>query len=248
MRRPGRITKAISRRRSIAIGLLATCVLGASAFIGISSVSAVEPAVHFFRCELQTGGMYQFGCFRLGPPLKWEKSDIVPTAAVSVKSVDLSAFELETTVGATTVLITCTTEAGTGTVKNPEPFKSTNGEGEATLTFEGCTVAKFVACVIPGKKIVTSKLHEAAEESKTLGIGIKFTPVSGTTFAKIALGEECALGEEIVVQGSDFGKVGEEGELEFTNASSSLTVGTKEAKLRGKLEQKDEKGILVSVG
>lgn len=242
------MTKGISRRRSIAIGLVATCVLGATAFVGISSVGAVEPAVHFFRCEMKAGGMYQFGCFRLGPPLKWEKSDIVPTLAVSTKTAGLSAFELEATVAGQSVLITCTTESGTGTVENPEPFKSTNGEGEATLTFEGCTVVKLPACTIPGKKIVTSKLHQAAEESKTLGVGIKFTPVSGTTFAKITLSEECALAEEIVVQGSDFGKVGEEGELEFTNASSSLTVGTKEAKLRGKLEQKDEKGTLVSVG
>ena len=71
---------------------------------------------------------------------------------------------------------------------------------------------------------------------------------SGTTFAAISLGEECALGSEVIVKGSDFGFLSEKSGLEFTNASSSLTVGTKEAKLRGALKQENEKGTLVIVG
>jgi hypothetical protein len=233
-------------KSAMAVGLATLSVLAVIVITGITSAGAVEPAAHFMLCRAKVGGPYQFGCRLSGPPFEWEKTYVASTPE-SIKTTGLSAFEFETTVLGKSVLITCTSEAGTGTAKNPEPFKSTNGEGEATLTFEGCTVAKLGACAVAGKKITTSKLHEAAEESKTLGLGIKFTPATGTTFAKIILNEECAIGEEIVVQGSDFGIANVEGELEFTNASSSLTVGGKEAKLRGKLEQENEKGDLVSI-
>ena len=235
------------RKLAAAAGVAA--VLGAVAVIGVTSVGAVEPAIHFWRCLAAAGGTDVYSepsCFRAPPPADWERTYIASTA-ITIKTAGTSAFELETTVAGQTLLITCTAETGTGKGSNPEPFKSTNGEGEATLTFEGCTVSKFASCVIPGKKIVTSKLHEAVEESKTFGPGIKFTPASGTTFATVALGAECALGEEIVLKGSDFGIANKESELEFTNASSALTAGTKEAKLRGKLKQEDEKGQRMSV-
>ena len=215
---------------------------------GITPAGAVEPAFHFFRCESVTAGTgkYRFGCLAKEFPFDYERPAI-GSVPETIKTVSLGTFELEATIAGQTLLVSCSKETGTGVGKNPEPFKSTNGEGEATLTFEGCTVAKLSACVIPGKKFVTSKLHEAVEESKTLGVGVKFSPASGTTFATIILGEECALGNEVIVQGSDFGLVGEKG-LEFTNASSSLTAGTKEAKLRGALKQENEKGIFVTVG
>ena len=233
----------------------ATVLAGIAVFVvalvaGITPAGAVEPAFHFFRCEAVAPGTgeYQFGCFRKAMPLSdWERVYIGSTPE-TIKTASSSAFELETTISEQTLLISCSTEAGTGTGKNPEPFKSTNGEGEATLTFESCAVSKPGGCTVPSKKITTSKLHEAVEESKTLGLGINFSPASGTTFATVVLNEGCALGKEVTVKGSDFGVVNEKAELEFTNASSSLTVGTKEAKLRGKLKQANEKGTLVSVG
>jgi len=226
--------------------LTVVCLLITGAIVGITSVGAVEPAFHYFRCEPKVGGKYQFECFRAGPPLEAERVYIGSTPE-SIKTTGSSTFELETTVG-TSVLISCSSETGTGTGANPEPFKSTNGEGEATLTFGGCTVSKPSGCKVTGEKFTTSKLHEAVEEGKGLGVGVKFTPASGTTFATISLNAECVIGESIVLKGSDFGVVNEKSKLEFTNGSSALTVGTKEAKLRGTLKQEDGKGILVSVG
>jgi hypothetical protein len=222
-------------------------VLAAIAITGITSAGAVEPAAHFLACRPKSGGKWQFGCLKEGPPFEMEKTYVgaVPEA---IKTAGLSAFELEATVLGKTVVVACTSEAGTSSVRNPEPFNSTNGEGESSiLAFEGCVVEKMASCAIAGKKITTNKLHETAEAVKTPGLGVKFAPTSGTTFAKIVLNEECVLGTEIVVQGSDFGLVGEKGAFEFTNASSSLTVGGKEAKLRGRFEAKEEKGNLVTV-
>jgi hypothetical protein len=176
--------------------------------------------------------------------MEWYRQETSSTP-INVKSVNTTEFELETSIGGESTLINCTTESGTGSAWNPNPIETKAGEGKTTMTLEGCTVSKPSGCAIPGKKIVTNELHEVLEEDKTLGPGSKFTPASGEIIAEITL-EKCSKGElnkKYTVKGSAFG-IANEHLVEFTNASSSLTFGGSEAKLRGKIKQEDEGGNL----
>jgi hypothetical protein len=224
-----------------ATGLAVPVMLAIMAFLGVFSASAEETVLHNYACLKRTNGIYEDPhCRFVTGTFVYERVGMSSTPE-KVKSVNTSEFELETT----STLIKCPTETSTGTASNPEPYNTTNGEGKATITFEGCAVSKPTGCLIPGKKVVTNELHAVLGENKTLGPGVKLTPVSGEVFVEVTF-EKCLNAEfnkKYAVKGSDFGKANnEESLLEFTNASSSLTFGGSEAMLRGKGKQSDLEG------
>lgn len=203
--------------------------LAGLALLGAFSANAEETTLRIYLCRkaVPTGsGVYEDDhCRTLGGTTEYyrEAEGITPQTATSKASKE---FELEFQA----VLIKCTTESSVSTAWNPA---KASGEGKTTVTFGGCAVAKSAAC-LPSKKIVTKELSGKMEANAKLGNGVKFIPVSGTTVAVIQLGEECALGEEVILKGTVFGVAkNEESALEFTNESTGLTVGVNTAKLRG---------------
>ncbi|HKT83628.1 MAG TPA: hypothetical protein VJQ84_07305 [Solirubrobacterales bacterium] len=218
-------------RRAIFALISVAAVVG---FIGVFPANAEGPVLHLYVCRFEAGGLWDDPlCTTKANQLQVYNKVGMSSTPQEVKSKG-EKFELESTIGVTPVLIACTAQTGPGTGWNPEPFATSNGQGAAkALTYESCTVSKPAGCEIPGKKVVTKELQAVIEESKTLGVGAKFTP-SGETFAEITL-EKCSTSEfskKYVVKGSDFG-IAHKDQLEFTNASSSLTFGGAKAQLRG---------------
>lgn len=218
-------------------GLMAVIALGVIASSQVNTASAVEPALHVYVCRFEPGLWDDRNCSTKVNVLLLYHETSMGSGGEKVKSKNANTFELETK----TALIKCTTAAGSGTALNPEPFKSTNGEGKGTITFEGCVVSKPTACTIPGKKVVAKELRAVVEKSEKLGPGAKFTPASGEVLAEISLSAECALGEKVLLKGSAFGIAkNAESALEFTNETGALTLGGSEAKLRGKVTLEEE--------
>jgi hypothetical protein len=216
--------------------LVLALVTAVVALVGAFPANAEGPVLHLYVCRFEPGGEWddQLCTTKVNQLQVYNKVGMSSTPQ-EVKSKGEKSFELESTIGVTPVLITCTTQTGAGTGWNPEPFATSSGRGAAkALTYEGCTVSKPSGCEIPGKKVVTKELQAVIEESKTFGVGAKFTPASAETFAEITF-EKCGTSEfnkKYVVKGSDFG-IAHKNQLEFTNASSALTFGGSKAQLRG---------------
>lgn len=213
-------------------------VLVGAMSLGVFSASAVETVLHDYVCTVAnpvgSGTHDDNRCRTLGGTTNYYWRSVGSTPE-KVKFSGLKAFEVETTVGGVSSLITCTTELGTGTVSNPEPKETTNGKGTATLTLEGCSVSAPTGCAIPGKKFTTNELNTVLEANKTLGWGVKFSAASEVlgevTFEKCSKGE---LNKKYAIKGTAFGIANnKESSLEFTNASSALTFGGSAATLRG---------------
>jgi hypothetical protein len=238
----------MSALRKAALALVS--VAAAIAFVGTFPANAEGPVLHLYVCRFEPGGEWDDSlCTTKAQVLQVYNKVGMSSSPQEVKSKGEKSFELESTIGITPVLIACTTQTGPGTGWNPEPFATSNGRGAAkALTYEGCTVSKPSGCEIPGKKVVTNELQAVVEESKTLGVGAKFTPASGEVFAEITL-EKCGTSEfnkKYVVKGSDFG-IAHKNQLEFTNASSSVTFGGSKAQLRGLSSVVDPSGNSVLV-
>lgn len=201
--------------------------------VSANHADATEQVLHGYICRQEVGLYDDALCRNLLPATHlYNKVDILSTQKLTIETT--KKFELEGTVLGVKVLISCSKEKDTGTAWNPEPFTTKPGEGEATLNFESCSVSEPKGCTISGGKIVT-KVHGIMEEREKFGPGVKITPASGETFAKIPVGAECPVGETLTVNGSTFGITNNpSSSLEFTNASSSLTMGAKTASLRGK--------------
>jgi hypothetical protein len=229
-------------RAAKAIGVIAAVGLAITAIFGGLSARAEGPTLHISACLPRANGAYEDpNCIYITGVFGYERLGFTSTPQ-TVKSKVAKSFELE--VEAKGIVIVCTGETSSGSASNPEPFKTTSGEGKATVTFTGCTVTKPSSCKIPGGKIVTKELRGVLEEKEKLGAGVKITPVSGTTLATVVFESElCPLPEEALLKGSAFG-IAKNGEsaLEFTNESSSLTLGVSPAKLRGKSIQEDAEG------
>lgn len=215
--------------------VLVTVVAAAVALLGVFSAHAEEGVLHFYVCRFEPG-LYDTNACNSEPQVLLQYHRTTPgSSPEEVKSEGAKSFELETTISGNSTLITCTTQKGPGTIWNPEPFSTSNGKGAAkAITYEGCAVSKPTGCEIPGKKVVTNELQATLEESKAFGRGAKFTPASGETFAEVTF-EKCAKGElnkKYAVKGSAFG-IAKLNQVEFTNASSSLTFGGNEALFRG---------------
>jgi hypothetical protein len=216
--------------------LVLVSAVAAIGFVGVFPAGAEGPVLHLYVCRFEAGGEWDDPlCTTKAQQLQVYNKVGMSSSPEEVKSKGEKSFELESTIGVTPVLITCTTQTGPGTGWNPEPFATSNGRGAAkALTYEGCTVLKPAGCEVPGKKVVTNGLQAIVEESKTLGVGAKFTPTSGEVFAEVTL-EKCSTSEfnkKYAVKGSDFG-IAHKNQLEFTNASSGLTFGGSKAQLRG---------------
>lgn len=169
-----------------------------------------------------------------------------------IKEIENSTASLAfTTKGGTNVLILCTTAAFGGT--NGGKLIASGGISLGDVTFTGCTTllneAAAPKCVphSPGKVggtvlsengtglIVLDKVGETNFEL------VKITPDVGTVFAKIELGESCAIGELVEVagelwikdQGGNAGALAEAKEHLILEALNKLTALGQPAKIIG---------------
>lgn len=235
-------------RHTKTIGVAIIASLAALAVLGVFSARAEETAVHYYECLKRANGIYNEGtCLVMGLPQEWEKLGLTSTPE-EVKSTGKSEFTIDVTLMGTPTHIGCATETGVGTASNPEPFKTKSGVGKTKMTFEGCAVSKPAGCALTGKKFVTTELNMTLEESKTFGVGVKLSPVTGETFVELNLGKECSVGEKVVIKGSTFGNAKGEHSVEFTEASSSLVVGASKVSFKGTMGQKDKEGNTVLIG
>lgn len=232
------VTYPVKEERAMKLTAVAILIVAVGVTVAVlhnaNRADATEQVMHGYICRQEVGFYDDALCTTGLSGTHLYNKVIIPPSAEKLKIEAIKKFELEGTVASIKVLISCSNEKDTGTAWNPEPVKTKPGEGESTLNFESCSVAEPKACTISGGKIAI-KVHGVMEDREKLGPGVKITPASGETFAKIPVGEACPVGETLVVNGSTYGITNNpSSSLEFTNGSSSLTMGSKAASLRGK--------------
>jgi hypothetical protein len=231
----------LRRRKEWTMKLIAVTTLVVSIGIAVAvfdnanRAHATGQVLHGYICRREVGGLYDDPLCTTGKDvLQIYNKVIIPAAAEKLTVEGAEKFELEGNVG-TKVLISCSKVGKIANAWDPEPVETSPGEGEATLTFESCSVSEPAGCSIEGGKITTKTVRGVMEEREKLGPGVKIKPASGEVLAEIAVGEKCPAGKVLVVKGSTFGITDNPtSSLKFTNESGSLTMGTKAASLRGK--------------
>lgn len=182
------------------------------------------------KCLIAKGGIMAYA------------TQIVPSSPEKFKVSTTTGIELEwASFLLGTFLIDCEAQSATGEAWNPEPYATSNGKGEVTLTMENCSVLKpSTACVVTGGEYSTQLLDMALGEA--FGPGATLAP-SEEIFAEVTL-EECAWSGTYVIKGSTFGIADNENSLlEFTNETSSLTLnGGAKVLLRGESILADSEG------
>lgn len=182
-------------------------------------------------------------------------NETYPIALNTAKPVNVtgtSNFVLSATVGGVAFQITCEgLESVGGTITNTEPKAGEMvGTGTGKSKFTKCKATKPAGNVCT----VAETLETVELSSKTVEMGIKYTPKEGETFITITVGgASCpaALKGEKAVKGSAESATFDMVTQEFTAASgSALTFGGQAATFTGKyhVANVDGTGMLIGIG
>jgi hypothetical protein len=225
---------AMTRRRSI-LGVLLICGLSFLAF-GASSASATSTYI----CEevaAGTGGFTDSHCTKKGTG---NFATVKATKITKVRSTSTTKITVTFNVGKFMVHIECGLEEGTGSVTNEVVKEDNQAIGkELTAQFSKCTVKEPVegGCKLKGEGFEVPNAKSTTYMINEETTGVRFSPTSGETLAKITL-EGCKASELNGTYSANGGMVGvvnkeSPSQLEFTEASSEeggLTIG--ESKVR----------------
>jgi hypothetical protein len=116
---------------------------------------------------------------------------VFPNSNVAQGTTASQPTVLKSTIAGVKTAIECTTVGGSGTVENSESGEESWVSGSAIIEYSGCTVTEPAGkgCVIKGGEFKTKELTAT---TKGQGMGLKFAPTTGTTFAEITI-EKCSI-------------------------------------------------------
>lgn len=220
------------------IGAAALCALCISA-VAASSATAGPTWYTCMEVATNTGGFYDDHCKTTsGTTHDWSTVELEPGKLTPVESFQDagSEFTLSATLSGVKVKIVCSTLSSSGELEN----SGSNAVGQKFVSsFSGCAVTepKEKNCTV-NEPITTKSLKVAGTMPKETENKVTFSPESGEEYATVTIANctTSALNGPKPVKGSAAG-VGTEADgslLEFTEGSSSLTLGGQAAKFTGK--------------
>jgi hypothetical protein len=210
-------------------------LIASFALTGIAAGSASAATQHWYRCQ---SFKYENGDYK--DPACSEAAGqgtgayglikLNEGTATSFAMTGTTGFTLKWKLGGSDNEITCATQTSTeSTVKNPVG----GAAGTAFMRFElsNCTVVKPTGCTVsqPFGAILNGEATEFGGKP-----AVKFTAYESVNLFEIHFEGACSWsGLSFNVRGSFTGIMGKNGSLEFTEASSSMTIGGNSAKLLG---------------